>query len=280
MKKLIYITLMAAAFLTSCDMKEDYVVDKSAAVDYAGDWYYGIYNSDMSSQYTSYADLHGEDRMITFNTAANLANEIWIDDKDVFLGIKFKSVFTGDTKSFKSTAMPNQYYSSAVVQPKAASALNVTETKDQSYKEVEVLEGKILEGAGKSKTGNPADSIYLKLKIYLDRFTFKSELDKYDTTFTYKYDTTSFEWNLDTIEHKIDKDNPHYDEDWVAINDTVYWEVDTLGKHKFVIDTTSSFTPADIDTVYKWIKQTNEEVVTEEYVISGHRHTGFIEDDY
>ena len=85
MKKIIY-TLMALvtlAGLSSCN--KSFPHEGTATESLAGNWYCSIYSSD-GSQWVEY--YYSEFQ--TFNTAANVASEIWLDDGEGFWGTKCK----------------------------------------------------------------------------------------------------------------------------------------------------------------------------------------------
>jgi hypothetical protein len=81
-------------------------------------------------------------KISTYNTAAN-NNEIWVDDLTNTWQFKVKAQVDYSNLTFKATAAKNEYY-------------NIT---------VDIANGKVLVGQGRSKTGNVTDSIYMEAKF-------------------------------------------------------------------------------------------------------------------
>ncbi len=76
---LIYI-LFLSTILISCDLKEDYVVEKTKVVEAAGDWYV-LYNHSFYGEDPFGAGYTG---IITYNTANDDVDSIWITDQGNF----------------------------------------------------------------------------------------------------------------------------------------------------------------------------------------------------
>jgi hypothetical protein len=90
------------------------------------------------------ADIYGlgHQKLATYNTAAN-NNEIWIDDYENTWQYKVKALVDYSNLTFKATQADDEYHGVKV---------NITN-------------GKFLLGAGRSKTGNVADSIYFQAEF-------------------------------------------------------------------------------------------------------------------
>jgi len=271
MKNIIYLGLVIF-MLTSCDRKEEYKQKKSEAIEFAGDWYYQKVSPSSGNVIINYQ----KNKLRTYNTSANEENEIWIDDRDKVIHMKFKAVLSENQEDFVSAESDNLYYSSDVVYPALVVDIGETATAFQSYKSFEVVSGKILKNAAYSKSGSLVDSIFFHIAAHMDRFTFSREIDEIDTTWNiFKADST-LSWNVDTTIHVLDTSLTWWDQDWVQINDSVFYEIDSSESWSFDYDTTVS----DIDTTGKWTKLSTVLPVVENFYISGHRYTGFPDDDY
>jgi hypothetical protein len=84
----------------------------------------------------------GHKKLVTYNTAAN-TNEIWVDDYGHLWQFKVKAQANLDSLSFSATNAQNEYYDIKV---------NLTN-------------GKVFPGLGRSKTGNVTDSIYMQAEF-------------------------------------------------------------------------------------------------------------------
>jgi len=94
--------------------------------------------------YTGGAVVSPYHKIISYNTSDPNAAQIWVDDLD-FQPFKAKFDVDYPSLSFKAaTSIPNLA---------------------NNGKTIKVLEGKVLPGAGKSKTGVVVDSIFMKLEF-------------------------------------------------------------------------------------------------------------------
>lgn len=127
--------ILAALTLTSCK-KELPEVGGTAAQKVANEWWVTFTQNGT--------DLYhlGHFKISTYNTAAN-GNEIWIDDLENAWAFKVKAQVDYNNLTFSAAQAQNEYYDI----------------------KVDVQEGKVLPGAGRSKTGNVTDSIYMKVKF-------------------------------------------------------------------------------------------------------------------
>ena len=167
--KIIFIYIVSVLII-SCDMKEPYEQIDSAAVDYAGQWYFQVKSADMATDYK----IYDASTLLTYNTAADVANEIWIDDEGKsLLNLKFRSNFSGDANSFSSGMSDNSNYLATPMPLNLPDTAGLT-TQVVQYRQCEVIEGKILLDAATTKTGNKADSIYLSVRMVENTANFTS----------------------------------------------------------------------------------------------------------
>ena len=133
MKKVLYLaTMLLCMAFTSCQKEE---IGGTATESLAGEWY--LTASVDGSPY--YGPFH----LLTYNTASNNPNEIWIDDKGNFWDFKVKG--TGDINSLTFSA---------------ANAQNV------SYDcTVNITNGKIIKNGGTQNNGSPADLLMMDVEF-------------------------------------------------------------------------------------------------------------------
>jgi hypothetical protein len=273
MKRIIYSLAVFSVLMVSCDLKDDFEQINSQAVEYAGQWNFAVLSGDLATEYK----IYDRNTLITYNTSDDKATEIWIDDQNAFFPAKFKAILNGDLTQFSAPRSNNFYYSAAdTTLPAKAKSAGLISTALQTYKAFEVLSGSIMKGNALTKTGNITDSIYLHISAFLDEFTFLSAIDKIDTTIiTVAIDSTLI-WEVDTIIHYLSPDSTYFDEDWVQINDTVYYQIDSLSIWDYEFEDQISA----IDSSFKWIFQPPSVELTQDRVISGTRTSGFVEDIY
>lgn len=138
MKKIIYSVFMAftvsVMVFSSCSKKPD--VEYTPTYKMAGEWFVEYYLD--GSAVTDYS------KILTYNTADVASGQVWVVDTLVG-GFKAKLEVDYPTLSFKAMDQaPNLYHPGNTIK---------------------VYEGKVLPGAGHSKSGNQVDSIYLKLEF-------------------------------------------------------------------------------------------------------------------
>lgn len=147
MKKFnIYSLLTASLFalvVTIVSCKKDYKNGNTATVAVAGEWVVTTVGDDGSSS-SPYA-------LMTYNTAANRPDSIWIDDNNNYYGLKARIGCNVNNLTFSANNADELYY-----------GVQVT-----------ITDGKILKGAAiapfsKDKT----DSIYFKAKFTGDPTTY------------------------------------------------------------------------------------------------------------
>lgn len=175
MKKInIFIGMLFAStlFFTSC--QQDVEVWDSETLDYSGRYVVKLMSEDMQN---TLIDYDGREVRI-FNTSANVANEVWIDDEEAIFPLKCKFNFTGNPSSFKSTdldfgKLTNNVY--AISLPTVApTAKDETLEDERDYLRAVIVEGNITPKSVTTKGGNIADGIYMKIKLYSGTATFKS----------------------------------------------------------------------------------------------------------
>lgn len=127
-KYIIYITFLALAF-PSCDLKEDFDVEKSKVVEAAGQWW--VNYVDSAGAESGYILLN------TFNASADDGTELWITDDGGFWDYKVKVPINIDQLTFSGTGLPNAAYES----------------------NVDILNGQVFLKGGKSTSGAVVDSI-------------------------------------------------------------------------------------------------------------------------
>lgn len=150
MKK--YISMFLVALLGmftfgSCDPETDEKAGGTAVEKMAGRWVVTVDAVDEDGNVIDENLLGKKIDLNTYNTAANDADKMWLDDA-AFYGVKMKVNIT-DYKNGKFEATPNTSY-------------------NPSYDEagnVEFLKGQVLYGQGKNIHGAPVDSICYTVKF-------------------------------------------------------------------------------------------------------------------
>ncbi len=140
MKKYILYFTFLALIVSSCDLKEDYIVEKSEVVEFAGQWYLE-YNHETYGE-----DPFGAGMTMTniYNTAADDGNEIWISDDGNFWDYKVKVPVNLENMTFGSENI-------------------VTNMVDDYNIQVIIKNGKILFDASVQPSGTTTDSIYFEI---------------------------------------------------------------------------------------------------------------------
>ncbi len=133
-KYLIYMLAFVSIMLTSCDTKEDYEQINSQVVDASGEWWIKFSATDYETGFI---------KVLTFNTADDIATEMWIWDKGNWKGIKFKCPVNITNLTFGGSSLDN---------------LN-------SDVNIEVSNGKIEKDAGLSTSGVVTDKISFEIKF-------------------------------------------------------------------------------------------------------------------
>ena len=202
--KLIYLLLIIfSGFILSCE--EDVDVWDSETLDYSGTFFWELYNEDMTAKYRSYDH---DRQFLIYNTAANKENEVWIEDADHTFPLKSKFMFTGNSESFSSTStdfesLPLNEF--AIESPDdKPTGLGEEVTVDTDYIKSAVLEGKILPKKGTTISGNPVDSLYIKIALFSGTVTYKSfelavdqRADPEVPEFDWEFSSTTYDSTLD-----------------------------------------------------------------------------------
>ena len=147
MKKYIsmFMVALAATFtFVSCDTETDEKAGGTAIEKMAGLWDVTV---DVVDEQGNVLGTVGTTNINTYNTAANDADKMWLED-DAFYGVKMKVNVT-DYNNGKFEGTPNTSYN-----PSNAKAGNI-----------EFLKGQVLYGQGKNLHGMPVDSICYTVKF-------------------------------------------------------------------------------------------------------------------
>lgn len=139
MKKVLYLaTLLFCATFTSCEKEE---IGGTATENIAGDWYVTVDAADENGDVVpGFEDLFGLGRIhiLTYNTAANTGDQLYVDDLGEFWEFKVKTACDVNAQTFSTNgAVANEYYDC----------------------DVTITGGKIMPKAGRQNNGSPADSI-------------------------------------------------------------------------------------------------------------------------
>ena len=151
MKK--YISMFLVALLGmftfgSCDPETDEKAGGTAVEKMAGRWVVTVDAVDEDGNVIDENLLGKKIDLNTYNTAANEADKMWLDDGGNFYNVKMKVNVT-DYKNGKFEAIPNTSYNPA----------------DDAAGNVEFLKGQVLYGQGKNLHGAPVDSICYTVKF-------------------------------------------------------------------------------------------------------------------
>lgn len=164
------ILLVCLATFTSCEQDPDNW--DSAVIDYSGRYVVRLFDETGTTQYTDY---DGSEIQI-YNTAANRANEVWIDDHNALIPIKSKFFLSGTPAGFKSTDASydgltfSEYIGGVSGAPSKAGEVKQVE----SVYKAALLEGKITPQSFTTKGGNVTDGIWMKMQLYYGVTTFES----------------------------------------------------------------------------------------------------------
>lgn len=187
-----------ALLLASC--QQDVEVWDSETLDYSGRYVVKLMKEDMSV----ISDYDGKELRI-YNTAANVANEMWFEGVLSSLSLKSKFSFTGTPASFKS--INTEFDKLTDNLPAVSAPRNEPTAENQSVEEKRkrlralVADGKIIPGAVTTKGGNTADSIFVKVELYGGIATFKSKLKPEKE---WKNPTVpEYKWILSSVSHDV-----------------------------------------------------------------------------
>lgn len=151
MKKYISMFLVALVGMftfVSCDPETDEKAGGTAVEKMAGLWVVTVDAVDEDGNVISKNLLGKKIDLNTYNTAANEADKMWLDDGGKFYNVKMKVNVT-DYNAGKFEATPNTSYNPS----------------DDEAGNVEFLKGQVLYGQGKNIHGAPVDSICYTVKF-------------------------------------------------------------------------------------------------------------------
>lgn len=223
MKKIIaYISIIFFSFgLISCE--EDVEIFDTNTLSYSGAYFWQLLDETNTDVYIDYDHSI---QLLIYNTSDNKDNEVWIEDTDHIFPLKSKFFLSGDSSSFQSSSMDFDALPNNILAIEAPSVkptgLGENTTEDREYIRNVIEEGKILKNAATTVSGNPVDSLYIKIKLMSG--------------------TVSFSSYSVPVESRDDPEVEQFD-----------WEYQSA---------------------------TYDNTLDETYVISGHRKTGFSEDDH
>ena len=146
--------------------------------------------------------------MLTLYTSDNLTNEIWLEDINEDLPLKSKFFLSGMAESFQSSSMDfadleNNLY--AIEAPGAKpTGLGESVTVGREYIRNVIIEGKVLKNLATTTSGNPVDSIYIKIKMLSGTVNFTSfsvpieeRADPEVEQFDWLYESAAYDNTLD-----------------------------------------------------------------------------------
>lgn len=142
------VALVGVCTFVSCDPETDEKAGGTAVEKMAGRWVVTVDAVDEDGNVIDENLLGKKIDLNTYNTAANEADKMWLDDGGNFYNVKMKVNVT-DYKNGKFEAIPNTSYNPA----------------DDTAGNVEFLKGQVLYGQGKNIHGAPVDSICYTVKF-------------------------------------------------------------------------------------------------------------------
>ncbi len=158
MKKYISLAFMAIALtfgFAGCSVETDEEPGGTAVQKMAGRWTVSVYELDDNGN--EIFEVTSMNKLMTYNTADNSANQMWITDNKGFWAFTMKVDIDYAARTFSCTEVDYD----AVATGKAT-----------------ITNGKILEGAGKNIHGMPTDSIVFDIK-------FSDDTPAYGTTYRF-----------------------------------------------------------------------------------------------
>lgn len=131
---LISLFVVATLLFSSCDKKEDFEQINSQVMEASGEWWIKFTKAGYETGYL---------KVLTFNTAADVVNEMWISDQGNWKNIQFKCPVNISNLTFSGD--------------------NLTNIK--SSVTLSVRNGKIEKGAGLSTSGMVTDKISFEIEF-------------------------------------------------------------------------------------------------------------------
>lgn len=172
--KFIALAIAASAALVAC--KSEPWIYNSATLDYAGRFVMYDLNGD-GADLSGY--LGGEELRI-YNTAADVATEIWLDDAQHFFPFKAKLSISGSPSNFASTAPGVNIIAISENVPGTVLGAGVRDTvlamsgKYACPVEVSIASAQIVKGGAQSIGGNTADALNIELKLSYGYIVYES----------------------------------------------------------------------------------------------------------
>ena len=160
MKKFVFMicSLLAGVVLVSCEKDE---VGGTATESMAGDWYVIVDCLDESGKVVIEDFNEGRFHVLTYNSADNVGDKLFVDDQYNLLGMKALTVCNQTAMTFATRDTVD----------------NVTSHSKYVSDRVIVTDGKIIKNGGHQNNGSVADSI---------SFYFEYTEDAYADTYEYK----------------------------------------------------------------------------------------------
>jgi len=252
---------------------EDPEIWNSSVVELSGDWYVQAFDTDNNR-------VMNKTAITTYNTAD--------DNGDMYvnltgLGFSVIKVSTTDAAidgvadNFSTARTDNADFSTSVSTLDAPMALGIKASAVGDYKAYEISEGRISEDAITATSGVKTNSIEMKLIAYRNTAEFLSQLESVDTVWNVFHTDSTITFDVDTTIHELDLDTTsnYYDESWVKMNDSLYYQIDST---EVITFTAFDSTMVQIDSTFQWIANSDTTEISEEYYISGYKKTGYNED--
>ena len=154
-KVLFFAALLMTAVFSSCSKEE---IGGTATESLAGDWYVTVEAVAEDGEVID-EDFNGERvHMLTYNTASNVATEMYIDDLGTenggFLGMKAKVTCNLSDMTFSSNGMVE----------------NETSHSSRVSDQLQITDGKIIKNGGVQNNGSVADAIDFYIQYSEDAY--------------------------------------------------------------------------------------------------------------
>ncbi|MDB4107612.1 hypothetical protein N9595_04025 [Bacteroidia bacterium] len=155
--KNIILILIAGFAITSC--QDEYEAGTVPGHEVAGEWYVVTYIGGTP--------VVGHELISTYNTAAADGKEMWLDDLGHIWPVKAKIGMSPENNSFSGTgdnieAPIYSYDTLDIIRDETIDPIDSIQENFEGYETVTVTEGKVIQDAGRSKTGVITDSVYFK----------------------------------------------------------------------------------------------------------------------
>ncbi len=151
----IILLIAVISMFTAC--QEEYEPEMIAGHEVAGEWF--------AQTYYGGSPVIGHEHILTYNTAAADGKQMWFDDLGHIWPVKAKIDISGSTFAGTGDNMEVPIYSYDTLDIERDPTVDPIDSVDQNfegYETITIMEGKIIEDAGKSKTGVTVDSIYVR----------------------------------------------------------------------------------------------------------------------